>query len=73
MTSRTVELDTTGMHCRSCAMMIEMSIKEVEGVADARVDLDTATTTVTFDQDLVSPDTIVEAVVKAGYGASVRS
>ena len=73
MAAETVTLDTTGMHCQSCAMLIEMSVKELEGVSDARVDLADARTEVTFDGDKVSVDDIVQEIARAGYGASVAS
>jgi len=71
MAVETVNLETSGMHCQSCAMLIEMSVKELEGVTDARVDLADATTVVTFESDKVSVDDIVQEIARAGYGASV--
>ena len=71
MAVQTVNVETTGMHCQSCAMLIEMSVKELDGVEDARVDLAGMTTDVTFDPERVAADDIVQAIVKAGYGASL--
>jgi copper chaperone CopZ len=70
MAVQTVDLETSGMHCQSCAMLIEMSVKELDGVEDARVDLAGSVTHVTFDADKVGVDAIVQEIVKAGYGAS---
>ena len=71
MAVQTVDLETTGMHCQSCAMLVEMSVKELEGVQDARVDLAGATTEVTFDPEVVDTDAIIQEIVKAGYGAGL--
>ena len=69
MAVQTVNLETTGMHCQSCAMLVEMSVKELDGVQDARVDLAAMSTEVIFDPELVGVDDIVQEIVKAGYGA----
>ena len=71
MAVQTVNLGTTGMHCQSCAMLVEMSVRELPGVEDVRVDLADAVTRVTFDPDQVAVDDIVQEIVKAGYGASL--
>ena len=71
MATETVRIETTGMHCQSCAMLVEMSVKELDGVEDATVDLAGMTTEVTFDPDRVAAGDIVQEIVRAGYGASL--
>ena len=34
MAESTVKLKTTGMHCPSCSMLIEMSVGDLDGVAE---------------------------------------
>ncbi|MCE5203132.1 MAG: heavy-metal-associated domain-containing protein [Coriobacteriales bacterium] len=65
----TSTFETTGMHCHSCAMLIQMSVGELAGVADVNADPAAGTTTVTYDPDRVSPEQIIDEIVKAGYGA----
>lgn len=67
MTTKEVTLETKGMHCPSCAMLIEMSLERVEGVVDAKADYVTQRTTVTFDSESTGVQTLVDAVTDAGY------
>ncbi len=69
MAENTVKFKTTGMHCPSCSMLIQMSVGELDGVSSVESDHRTGTTTVTFDDATVTPERIVEEIVKAGYGA----
>ena len=73
MADETITIETSGMHCQSCAMLIEMTVNELDGVQEAKVDLAANTTVVTFDPDQLAPDDIVAAIIKTGYGASVAS
>ena len=66
----TSTLDLTGMHCASCVGRIERFLKKVPGVEDAAVNLATNRATVSFDPALASPEALVAAVEKAGYGAA---
>jgi Cu+-exporting ATPase len=65
-----LELTITGMHCPSCAALIEETLCADDGVAGATVDLDGASATVTFDPSVVSPDRLCALVAEAGYQAS---
>jgi Cu+-exporting ATPase len=68
----TVELAVTGMHCGSCAALIEESLAGTPGVTRATVDLDSAVARVDFDTASVSVGELCAVVAGAGYGASVR-
>ncbi len=59
----------TGMHCASCSANVEKAVRKVEGVTDVAVNL--LTNSMRVDGD-VSPDAVVAAVTKAGYGASLQ-
>lgn len=69
MAETTIQLKTTGMHCGSCAMMIKMTLEDLPGVSAAASEYASGVTEVTFDNDLLSQDQIVAAIVAAGYGA----
>ena len=71
MARESVSLETTGMHCQSCAMLVEMTVRDLDGVDDVRVDLGDEKTEVTYDPDRVSVDDVIQEIVKVGYGASV--
>ena len=55
------------MHCPSCVAAVELSIKDLDGVEDAKADLESNTTKVTFDSDKVSDSDLAEAVKEAGF------
>ena len=59
----------TGMTCASCAKAIERSVGKVEGILSANVNLATEKLFVEFDESKTDPETIRDAVKKAGYGA----
>lgn len=65
----TARLSTTGMHCQSCSMVVKMELEELPGVEEATSDFRTGMTEVTYDPDLVGVDSLVAAIVAAGYGA----
>ncbi|MEK7478095.1 MAG: cation transporter, partial [Patescibacteria group bacterium] len=61
-----------GMHCASCVMIIERSLKDVAGVKDAVVNLATNKATVTYNPDEVTEDKLTSAVSNVGYQAMVQ-
>ncbi len=65
----TSQLKTTGMHCGSCAMLIDMTVGDLDGVDSVKTDYATGTTTVTYDSDTVALDDVVAAIRSAGYDA----
>ena len=50
---------------------MEKAVKHTEGVQDVQVNLLSNSMVVTYDQAAVSPETIIAAVQKAGYGAAL--
>jgi copper chaperone CopZ len=65
----TVRLRTTGMHCQSCSMLVQMNVEELPGVEAVSADVATGLTEVSFDPSQLTVDDIVGAIVAAGYGA----
>ncbi len=59
----------TGMSCAACQARVEKAARAVPGVREASVSLLTNTLAVEGD---ASPEDIIKAVVKAGYGASIK-
>ena len=66
-----VELGLSGMTCAACAARIEKVLNRVPGV-QATVNFATETATVGFDPAAATPDALIAAVARAGYGATVR-
>jgi Cu+-exporting ATPase len=56
-----------GMSCAACATRIEKNLLKLEGVKLASVNLATEKATVEFDETMVNPKMIQEAVRKIGY------
>ena len=59
--------DIGGMTCAACAQRVEKSIKKLDGVESASVNLVTEKAAVSYDPNTVRSSTIMEAVKKAGY------
>ncbi len=61
-----------GMTCSVCSGTVERIVSSLDGVASAQVNLLTATLTVSYDEDLVSPEQICSAIEDVGFEALVR-
>ncbi|MBR5740270.1 MAG: heavy metal translocating P-type ATPase, partial [Firmicutes bacterium] len=61
--------DVTGMSCAACSARVEKAVRGVEGVTDCAVSLLTNSMGV---EGTASEKDIIEAVEKAGYGASPK-
>jgi Cu+-exporting ATPase len=66
--TNTTTLDISGMTCASCVRRVERALGKVEGVEAANVNFASETALVTADAG-VPVETLVAAVVKAGYAA----
>lgn len=64
-------LSLFGMHCSSCANIIERSLKKVPGVKQANVNFAAEKASIIYDENQVKPQTLIEAVAYAGYKAEV--
>jgi len=67
----TARLRTTGMHCQSCSMLVQMELEELDGVESAVADFGSGLTEVVYDPEIVSVEALIGVVVAAGYGAEV--
>ena len=65
----TGELEVGGMHCQSCAALIEETLLRDPGVHEAAVDLTAGRASVVYDPLVVSVDEVCAAVTSAGYTA----
>ncbi len=66
-------LDIKGMHCASCSTLIDKSLKKLDGVKDANVNLTTNRATVNFDEKKVDIQKLIKTVKDKGYGAKESS
>jgi len=68
-----ISLKIEGMHCASCAGLIERGLKKVTGVKIANVNFAAEKARIIYDTSLTSTEQLIAAVVKAGYKASIAS
>ena len=64
-----MRIATTGMHCPSCPMLIELSVCDLPGVTAVRVSSADCSTVVTYDESTITADAILDEIRRAGYGA----
>ena len=69
---QTVVLEVQNMTCALCPITVKKSLQQVAGVADARIDLEKKTATVTFDPDRTSAAVLIKATSRAGYPSMVH-
>jgi len=65
------KLTITGMHCSSCARIIEQSLIKVPGVSSANVNFAAETASISHDDQSIKPESLIQAVQDAGYKAKV--
>jgi len=71
--SERVNLVISGMHCSSCASIIERQLKKVPGVTEARVNFAAEKASIILDSSQSPVERLIEAVEKAGYKGSPES
>lgn len=65
------QLSLSGMHCTSCAGLIEKALKKVPGVKEASVNFAAEKASVIYDENEAGEEDLITAVKKTGYGATV--
>jgi mercuric ion transport protein len=65
--NQTVAFRVEGMTCGGCVASVESALKNVNGVKQANVDLDTKMAKVTFDPSKTNREALAEAVKKVGF------
>ncbi len=72
MAIETVRLLTSGMHCSSCSMLVDMTLADLDGVAESKTDHATGVSVVSYDSSVLSSDAIVDAIRGVGYEAEIE-
>lgn len=62
--------NVTGMSCAACSAHVEKAVKQLDGIQNVEVNLLTGSMTADFNENILSDDDIINAVISAGYGAS---
>ena len=66
------KFNVTGMTCSACSAHVDKAVRKLDGVCEVNVNLLGGSMTVDWDGAL-TPDQIVSAVEKAGYGAALSA
>ncbi|TSC93823.1 MAG: Cu2+-exporting ATPase [Candidatus Berkelbacteria bacterium Athens1014_28] len=66
-----VSLSLSGMHCASCAGIIEKSLKKIIGVKKANVNFASEKALVVFDEGQTNIENLIAGVKKSGYKATL--
>ena len=67
MSSTSETLPLKGMSCSSCALTIEKSVQELQGVVEASVNFATEELQIVYETNQITTDDIVKRVLKSGY------
>ncbi len=66
-----IKFNITGMTCSACSSHVQRAVEKLEGAAEVQVNLLTNSMSVNYDEAILGTDKIIDAVEKAGYGASL--
>lgn len=61
-----------GMHCGSCALLIDDTLEDLIGVRSASTTMKKGRSTVDLDPDQTTPDDVVVAIRELGYTATLQ-
>ena len=73
MTQKKVIFEITGMHCASCALIIDRKLKRKEGVEFSNVNFSTEKATVVFNDSKLNTNELIDIVESLGYGAKLNT
>ena len=65
----TKQFAVTGMTCAACSAHVERAVSQLPGVQSAAVNLMLGRLNASYDENQVSSQEIIDAVIRAGYGA----
>lgn len=69
---QSITLSVPGMNCPVCPITISKALGRVDGVKSAKVDYDSKSATIIFDDQVTATETLMKATANAGYPSSVR-
>lgn len=61
------KLKIEGMHCTSCALVINMDLEDLEGIKKAQISYAKQEAEIEFDSEKVTMEVIIETIRKSGY------
>jgi len=69
----TKKFNITGMTCASCAQSIDYVLNHQEGIIEAHVNLALETASVTYDENIITLEGVIETIESAGYDAVLKN
>ena len=65
------KIQISGMHCASCASIINRTLSKKEGIKETNVSFANSNAMVEFDEKIISESNILEVIEKSGYKGKV--
>ena len=65
--------DITGMTCSACSSRVDKAVTALDGIGEVSVNLLKNSMSVSFDPSITGTQAIIDAVEKAGYGATLHA
>ena len=62
-----IKLNIKGMHCEGCSSRLERILKNLDGVKDASVSLENKSAIITFDESVITENSIKGAILDCGF------
>ncbi len=69
----TKKFDIIGMTCASCAQSIDHVLKQKEGIHKANINLATDTAFITYDENILTIENVIETIESAGFDATLKN
>ena len=60
-------LKINGMKCTGCSQRVEKALKNMDGIKDASVNLESRTANITYNKDAISYREICETILDLGF------
>ncbi|MDP2939941.1 MAG: thioredoxin domain-containing protein, partial [Candidatus Omnitrophota bacterium] len=64
--TRKAKFKVNGMHCNSCAILIEEKLKDLSGVINARINFDSQKGVIVYDEEKITENSLYQAIKEAG-------
>ncbi|KAK4516071.1 dolichyl-diphosphooligosaccharide--protein glycosyltransferase subunit 1 [Mucor velutinosus] len=71
--TKTLMLSVQGMTCQSCVKSITKACSALDGIVSINVDLQAAMATVTYQPNLIAPQTVVNTIEECGFDVADTS
>ncbi len=68
-----LNLKLSGLHCTSCAINIDLTLEDLEGVTNSKTNYARSVTTIDFDPEKIDTQKIITEIKKLGYEAESQN